>query len=339
MICMNSKRQPRYITLKLARNWLAVPKSTRFRRMDTGYASSNWVFSCNGSKYILKRFTDLKKNEIEKEYRLTDYIRKARFPYKVPEMLLSKDGKPFIGFDTAFYSMYRFIPGRADLPITADYAYEIGKLAARLHSIFEKPRFQARQRTGFQSLERIMSRLNNAYKTASGKEDQESRAFVSSYKFFNPLLKRLDLSHYKALKPYPVHMDISPDNLIWRNGKIHALIDFANMATYRDALLMDLAWAIHFCCAVGKDYSSYSKALIAALLRGYTTLRPLSKDDLNTLPMLVIIANASDMEFAYYWHLQKGTEEKAKIANMAKMSKWIMENRHYFASCLEDGLQ
>ena len=128
---MNSKRQPRYITLELARNWLAVPKSTRFRRMDKGYASSNWVFSLKGSKYILKRFMNLKKNEIEKEYRLTDYIRRAGFPYEVPEMLLSKDGKPFIVFDTAFSSMYRFMPGRADVPITADYAYEIGKLAAR----------------------------------------------------------------------------------------------------------------------------------------------------------------------------------------------------------------
>ena len=254
-------------------------------------------------------------------------------------MLLSKSGKAYVKFDNTFYSMYRFIPGKADMQIREADAYEIGNLAARLHSIFEKPRFQARQRTGFQSLEHIMSRLDNAYKTASGKPDQESRAFVSSYRFFNPLLKRLDLSYYKALKPYPVHMDISPDNLIWRNGKIHALIDFANMATYRDTLLMDLAWAIHFCCTIGKDYGSYSKALIAALLKGYTSLRLLSKDDLNTLPMLVIIANASDMEFAYYWHLQKGTEEKIKMANMVKMSRWIVENRHYFASCLKDGLQ
>ena len=39
------------------------------------------------------------------------------------------------------------------------------------------------------------------------------------------------------------------------------------------------------------------------------------------------------MKFAYHWHLDKGTEEKVKMANMVKMSKWIMENRHYFASC------
>ena len=55
----NSKREPKSKTINLVRNWLPVPKSTRFSRMDKGYASSNWIFSYNNSRYILKRFMAL----------------------------------------------------------------------------------------------------------------------------------------------------------------------------------------------------------------------------------------------------------------------------------------
>ena len=48
---------------------------------------------------------------------------------------------------------------------------------------------------------------------------------------------------------------------------------------------------------------SYSNVLIAALLRGYASIKPISKDGLKTLPILMIITNASDMEFAYHWLL------------------------------------
>jgi len=326
---MNSKRQPKSMTLKLIRHWFPVKESTRLKRMDKGYASSNWIFSYNGSRYMLKRFMGFKsKADIEKEYKLTDYVRKSGFPYKVPEMLLTTGKKPYIESEGALYSMYLFIPGKADMPITRADSYEVGTLTAKLHNIFEKPRFMAARREGYQALENIKKRLESSYESALRRKGVEDKAFISAYRFFIPLLESLDLSYYETLKRYPVHCDIAPDNMLWRNGKIYALIDFANIANYRDALLMDLAWAIHFCCADKKTRRSYDKALIKALLDGYASLRSLSKEDLDTLPSLMAITNASDLEFFYNSGRKTPEQKVLKIKSQVELTKWILGNKN-----------
>ena len=327
----NSKREPKSKTINLVRNWLPVTESTRFRRMDKGYASSNWIFSCNNGRYILKRFMDWKKkSDIEKEYELTNYARKSGFPYEVPEMLLAKSGKPYIENEGVLYSMYCFILGNADLPITKKDAYEIGSMDAQLHDIFEKKRFESSHREGYQALENIKARLHDTYEKALRNTGKEDRAFMAAYKFFAPLLNSLDLSYYKTLKAYPVHLDIAADNTLWRNGRICALIDFANIANYRDALLMDLAWAIHFCAVNKKTRASYNKTLLKALIGGYTDKRSLSKEDAKSLPSLLAITNASDTEFFYNSSRKTPDQKVLKIKSQVKLTKWLLNNKGYF---------
>ena len=192
---MNSERQPKSMTLSLIKHWFPVQESTRLKRMDKGYASSNWIFSYGGSRYMLKRFMGYKKKaDIEKEYKLTNYVRGSGFPYKVPEMLAAKGGKPYVESGGALYSMYLFIPGEADMPIKRADSYEVGTLAAKLHNIFEKPRFMAAHREGYQTLESIKERLKSSYKSALRGKGVEDKAFASAYRFFMPLLESLDLS-------------------------------------------------------------------------------------------------------------------------------------------------
>ena len=327
----NSKREPKSKTINLVRNWLPVPESTRFSRMDKGYASSNWIFSYNNGRYILKRFMDWKKkSDIEKEYELTNYVRKSGFPYEVPEMLPAKNGKPYIENEGVLYSMYRFILGNADLPITKKDAYEIGSMDAQLHDIFEKKRFESSHREGYQALENIKARLHDTYGKALRNTGKEDRAFMAAYKFFAPLLNSMDLSYYKTLKAYPVHLDIAADNMLWRNGRICALIDFANIANYRDALLMDLAWAIHFCAVNKKTRASYNKTLLKALICGYTDKRSLSKEDAKSLPSLLAITNASDTEFFYNSSRKTPYQKVLKIKSQVKLTKWLLNNKGYF---------
>ena len=306
----NSKREPKSKTLSLVRNWFPVPESTRFSRMDKGYASSNWIFSYNNSRYILKRFMDWKKrSDIEKK---------------------RQNGKPYIENEGVLYSMYRFILGNADLPITKKDAYAIGSMDAQLHDLFEKKKFESSRREGYQALENIKARLHDTYGKVLHKTGKEDKAFMSAYKFFAPLLNGMDLSYYETLKSYPVHFDIAADNLLWRNGRIYALIDFANIANYRDALLMDLAWAIHFCAVNKKTRASYNKILLKALIDGYTDKRSLSKEDAQALPSLLAITNASDTEFFYNSSRKTPDQKELKIKSQVKLTKWVLRNKGYF---------
>lgn len=314
-----------------ARNWLPVSRRDKFRRMKKGYASANWVFTHKSKRYVLKRFMDFKKREdVLAEYRISEYVAKEGFPYEIPRMIAAKDGRPFAEVDGKLYSLYRFIPGSTGMQVNENDAYEIGVMVARLHDIIERSRFVSKGRKGFQTIERIVERIGRNEAEAHKRKDSSAGAFLSACRWFIPALEVLDLSYYKTLKVYAVHCDIGPANIVWSRGSIRGLLDFSNMSGYRDALLMDLAWAIHFCCVDMKTGSSYSKRLLSSLLEGYTSIRSLSKEDMRTLPNLVIIANAFDFEFAYYLQSVTEKDQAARILNDVKLSKWLLRNASYF---------
>ena len=317
----------------VAVNWLPLSRGTRFMRVKKGYASSNWVFSHKGNKYVLKRYMDFKKKmDLVAEHRISEHVAREGFPHQIPRMLISKSGKPFAESGGALYSLYRFIPGSTGFAIGENDALEIGAIAARLHSIIEKPRFRAKKRSGFQTIERIGERIDRNGAEARGLRSTDAKAFLSACEWFSPALRNLDLSHYETLKTYPVHCDISPDNLIWRRGRISGLLDFSNMARYRDAVLMDLAWAAHHCCVDSSTAAGYDKRLIGSMLKGYSAIRSLTKDDMETLPRLMVVANAFDLEFAYQLQAATGKDQKARMLGTVGRSRWLLRNSGWFAS-------
>ena len=318
-----------------AGNWFSISRSTAFSRIKTGYASSNWVFEHKGERYVLKRFMDFKKaKDVMAEYRISEYIAEKGFPYEIPRMMLAKDGRPFAEAGGELYSLYRFIPGSTGMRVSENDAYNIGVMAARLHEIIRKSRFASKERRGFQTIERIKERMDRNAIEARSRRDGGARAFLFAYRWFAPALRKLDLSHYETLKAYAVHCDIAPANIIWRHGRVHSLLDFSNMSNYRDALLMDLAWAVHFCCVDIKTGTSYSKRLLSSLLEGYEAIRSLSGEDMETLPRLVVVANAFDFEFAYHLQSVTGKDHTSRIINDVKLSGWLLRNKGYFIKSL-----
>ena len=314
-----------------AGNWFSISRSTAFSRIKTGYASSNWVFEHKGERYVLKRFMDFKKaKDVMAEYRISEYIAEKGFPYEIPRMMIAANGKPFAEAGGALYSLYRFIPGSTGLLVGERDAYDIGMMAARMHEIIIKSRFASKERQGFQTIERIVKRMDRNAIEARNKKDGGARAFLSACKWFTKALERLDLSYYKTLNAYAVHCDIGPDNLVWRRGKIRGLLDFSNISNYRDALLMDLAWAVHFCCVDKKTGSSYGRGLLSSIIDGYTAIRSLSEEEIETLPRLVVVTNAFDFEFAYHLQSVTGKDQTSRIINDVKLSRWLLRGKGYF---------
>jgi homoserine kinase type II len=99
------------------------------------------------------------------------------------------------------------------------------------------------------------------------------------------------LAHWPATLPAGhIHADLFPDNVFFLNGKISGLIDFYFAAT--DLYAYDVAICLNAWC-FERDFS-FNITKSQALLRGYTSHRPLSPDERAALP---ILAQGAAMRF------------------------------------------
>lgn len=326
---MDSKRLQGAKPIVIARKWFPVASRTRFRQISGGLASSNWAFRYRGKTYLLKRLTRyITKRNILFEYRITNYIRESGFGYAVPRIILSNEGLPFTKVGRNLYSVYEYIEGESGKNINVACATEIGAMIADLHSIIESYRFgRAKKRRGYHTIEMLKKRLYNSKRLFEGKSDKISEACMRSYSWFFSEIKKIDLGYYNSLKAYALHEDISPENIIWKNGKIAALIDFSNIGRYRNPFPMDLAWAVHFCCK-SKSKKYYSMRLISALFKGYRSKRTITKNDAKALVSLIILVEAATLESSYIISSKVGQKEGLKrILGHINAAKWLISNR------------
>ncbi len=79
-----------------------------------------------------------------------------------------------------------------------------------------------------------------------------------------------------------IHADLFPDNVFFLGDRLSGFIDFYFACT--DILAYDVAVCLNAWC-FEKDFS-YNRTKGAALLRGYTSVRPLSMAEADALPIL-----------------------------------------------------
>ena len=79
-----------------------------------------------------------------------------------------------------------------------------------------------------------------------------------------------------------IHADLFPDNVFFLDGVVSGLIDFYFAST--DLLAYDVAVCLNAWCF--DDEGRLDRALAAALLRGYESVRPLSGEERAALPVL-----------------------------------------------------
>ena len=325
---MDSKRTDNATLISIARRWFPVAPRTRFTQISGGLASFNWKFGYRGKIYLLKKLTrGITKHDILFEYHITNYIRESGFRYAVPLIILSKDGLPFAKAGSNLYSVYEYIKGESGKNINAAYAKEIGAMIADMHSITESYRFgKAKRSSGYHTIEMLKKRFYNSKRLFEGKSDRLSETYMKNYPWFSNKIKKIDLKYYKGLKVYALHEDISPENILWKNGKIIALIDFGNIGRYRNPFLMDLAWAVHFCCK-SKPKKCYSMRLISAFFKGYRGKRTITKSDAKALVSLILLVEAATMESSYINALKLVYKERMECVHAhINAAKWLTSN-------------
>ncbi len=232
-----------------------------------GYANINFRVKTTAGIY-LARFCRAQPDErIDDEILLLRSIQSSGFPTSYP--IPRSDGDFISRHQGEKVMLYDFVEGETPL-VTPDTARQIGEALGRLSL---QPVPQAYSSSALVDIEDLRE-----FRSQNPTELQQYPEFRDEF------LKQT--ASIESCLPFDlprglVHADAFPDNTIFRDGKLVALIDFEDSCV--DALIFDIGMAI-----IGFGYRDGKIDIdqVGALLAGYRTHRQLSRAEQESLPAM-----------------------------------------------------
>ncbi len=273
-----------------------------------GYANVNYRVKTSKGNFLARFCRAQSQQRIHDEILFLGSIQKSGFPASYP--IPRSDGEYVTHHQQEKVMIYDFIEGKPP-QVNSDSAHQIGQA---LGCLSLKPIPPGYTSTALIDIEDLRSFR------------QEKMTELQQYpEFCDEFLEQT--ASIEASLPFDlprgfVHADAFPDNTIFRDGKLMALIDFEDSCN--DALIFDIGMAI-----IGFGYlgDTLDKNLVAALLAGYQSHRKLSVAEQQALPAMARWC-AHGMGF---WHLRCYLEnpnqrQHQRIHELQQMVRGLREN-------------
>src|SRR3989442_11233323 len=160
-------------------------------------------------------------------------------------------------------------------------------------------------------------------------------AFVKESKILEPMLRGLDESPYSNMKRYPIHGDINPQNLIWKNGVLVGLLDFENVSTTNGPTIRDISQCYNTAFRDAKVKYRLDLNLAKQVLLYYKQCHPMSNEEVRLIPNLMIAGFIEDFVYAF-WMLKNDPERarRYRLALYSRAAQWSYSNRERIAHAL-----
>lgn len=311
-------------------NW-NIGNILSYKKAIEGAVNYNWIIKTTKGKYLLRKLhMGVKEKNINFEMKYLNYLKKKGFPYKIPVPLLTKENKEFIKIKKDFFWLYKFIEGKHNKNPERNELSEIALMVARFHNIIEKSSLyngEANQKDFGRN--GIINEMKWFISKISKKKNKRDRIFIKESRLLIKIFKDLNTKDYNSLKKYPIHRDLNPQNILWKNKKIIGVLDFENVGCINDAFIRDIAIIMQYFCS-NKEKSFNSKKA-RFFIKKYQEYRKLSKKEIKILINTIIATNIEDFGYAYW--LLVNTPKRAKISHLSKYSKmvqYLFKNRDKF---------
>jgi homoserine kinase type II len=215
-------------------------------RNTEGETTPSWVLQTDGERYFLKRQW-MAPPDADLGHRLVEWLRERDVP--TPALLRTFGGARQVEVEGHRYELFEFVRGHyADLNSAEELA-EAGEGLARYHlAVADFPCPVARH--GAQPAHRpthIENRLPDFYRHATDLPSAESLSVRAELARLEDLCDwvrdRLPARRFRALPRLLVHGDYGWQNLLFRAGKLVALLDF-DLCVTDEARVYDLAYAL-----------------------------------------------------------------------------------------------
>ncbi|MDC0093236.1 homoserine kinase [Alphaproteobacteria bacterium] len=253
-----------------------IGKFISFHGITEGIENSNFFLETSKGKYILTIFEKrVDQNDLPFFINIMKYLSNQRFLCPSPIMDIKKkylqrlQNKPAI--------IVSFLKGISKTEITNKECFNVGSNMASMHlksNGFLETRKNSLSISGWKQL---INKCSTSIPTITLNEIEPN------------LLDEIQHSFNFCKKYWPttlpqgfIHADLFPDNVFFKNDKISGVIDFYFSCT--DILTYDLAIAVNAWC-FDKNLI-FNNEKFNQLIKGYSSVRNLSKEELFYLPLL-----------------------------------------------------
>jgi homoserine kinase type II len=247
----------------------SLGKLSKFLGIPAGSVNTHYLLNTSKGKFFLK--IDEAKNfqEAQRELALLLFLREQGFP--CPRPLTNRQNHPLMEYEGKPVSIYPYLAGASfsEESLSLSQLEKIGHVLASLHLLGQTYKRNLENR--FRS-ERVIQLYLDV------------KARLPTY--FRHLIHVLDseIEHQaqyaeERLPKGIIHGDLFADNILFRGGKVVAVLDFEAAAYGK--FIYDLSTAVNALCYID---GGYSIERFDALLRGYQDVRTLSLGEWDAFP-------------------------------------------------------
>ena len=252
----------------------ALANVTAFKGIAAGVQNSNFIVETGDEKYILTIYEDTATgvNPEDLPYFLSLIQHLAALGINCPTPIMQKNGNILGQLAERPAALVSFLPGRGTVTPKPQQCRAVGAALAELHLAGADFEMQRINRQGPDNWRKL-------YEKSQDSADEASPGLAD---FIGQELQRLETTWPQGLPEGVIHADLFPDNVFFDKGEVSGLIDF--YFACHDMLAYDIAIMLNAWCFEADVNFNITKA--RALLAGYQSVRPLSAEEIEALPIL-----------------------------------------------------
>lgn len=266
---VSSEQLSRYLSL------YGIGKLVSHTGIEHGVSNTNFFVTTDQGKYVLTLFEPHRVRPEDIPYFLSYTIHLEQNGIPCPKTIPHKDGS-FLGMlnerPAAIFSVLEGEEGHVEM-LNADLCEKAGTMLAKMHLAVHDFTHTSPNHFGLHCWQDWLVKIGPQI------NDIEEGLF----KFAADECDFLASHWPKNLPSGSIHADYFPDNVFFKDRNITGVIDFHFVCT--DYFIYDLAIALN---AWSFDENNvFREDRFDAFLRGYESLRPLSKEEDQSLPLLL----------------------------------------------------
>ena len=245
-----------------------------YHGIKEGIENTNYLIKSEKGKFILTLYEKrVDASDLPFFMGLMRNLHDSKF--KCPEPIINRNGNYISEIKNKKAAVVSFVEGSAKKKLSPNNCYEIGVETARMHKITQNIKGKRPNTLSLNSWSNIYSKIE----TECSNIDK-----TLSYTIKNSLAE-INKNWPKNLPSGIIHADLFQDNIFFKNDKFSGFIDFY-FACY-DFYGFEIAICINALCFDKKNRKFiFNKKKSKNLLKGYSSLRKLSKDEKNSLNVL-----------------------------------------------------